>query len=205
MTARPLRVALTGGIATGKSHCLSRFRTLGAATVDADALARDAVEPGSPGLAAVVARFGPGMLRADGELDRPSLARIVFADAAARHDLEAIVHPFVYQALTGWFERLPDSTPAASVGMADVPLLFETGHEGDFDRIIVTSCRPEQQIERAMARDHLPRADAVRRIALQWPTEKKRAGAHFVIDTSGDFARTDAQVDEVWRALTTPS
>src|SRR5947209_5335555 len=119
------RVALTGGIATGKSYCLARFAQLGASTIDADALAREAVTAGSPGLAAVVAAFGSGVLAADGSLDRPALARVVFSDPKARAALEAIIHPEVYRRIRQWFANLPSGT---GVAMADIPLVFETGH-----------------------------------------------------------------------------
>src|SRR5690242_18762590 len=139
----PLRVALTGGIATGKSHCLRAFAALGVATLDADVLARQAVEPGTAGLAAVVARFGRSVLRPDGALDRAALGRIVFDDAAARRDLEAIVHPVVYQAIEEFgktvagkirpalFSERAAQENNAGLIFVDIPLLFETGHEKD--------------------------------------------------------------------------
>jgi len=120
------RAALTGGIATGKSYCLARFAALGAAVVDADQLAREAVAPGTAGLASVVARFGTTYLRADGSLDRPALGRLVFGDRLARADLEAIIHPEVYHRVGAWFANLPAGT---RVAIADIPLLFETGHQ----------------------------------------------------------------------------
>ncbi|MBA3885371.1 MAG: dephospho-CoA kinase, partial [Acidobacteria bacterium] len=116
-----LRVALTGGIGTGKSYCLARFAELGVPVVDADLLAREAVAAGSPGLAEVVARFGPDMLLPDGTLDRQALGRVVFADAGARAQLEAIIHPEVYRRIRVWAATVPPGTPVA---MADVPLLF---------------------------------------------------------------------------------
>jgi len=128
-----LQVALTGGIATGKSYCLGRFAALGIPTIDADRLAREAVAPGSPGLAAVAQRFGAHIVREDGTLDRAALARIVFSDRTARADLEAIVHPDVYRRIREWFAQLLHGTPVA---MADIPLLFETGHEHDFDAVV---------------------------------------------------------------------
>src|SRR4029453_3418036 len=131
-----LQAALTGGIATGKSYCLNRFGTLGVPTIDADPLARLAVAPGSPGLQAVRHRFGTQMVRADGSLDRAALARIVFSDRAAPADLEAIVHPDVYRRIREWFAQLPFGTPVA---IADIPLLFETGHAHDFDAVVVAA------------------------------------------------------------------
>jgi dephospho-CoA kinase len=186
-----VRAALTGGIATGKSYCLSRFAALGAAVIDADLLARDAVSAGSPGLARVVERFGPGVLHGDGHLDRSALARIVFADRVARADLEAIVHPEVYRRVSEWFADLPAGTALA---IADIPLLFETGHQHDYDVVIVCACRPAEQLRRAMQRDALSEADARARIASQWPIEEKVKRAHYVIRTDGPFAETDVLV-----------
>jgi dephospho-CoA kinase len=144
-----LRVALTGGIATGKSYCLAKFASLGVPVVDADKLAREVVAPGSQALAAVAERFGPAIVRADGSLDRAALARIVFSDRAARADLEAIVHPEVYHRIGEWFASMPAKTRLA---IADVPLLFETGHNHDFDRVIVTACSPAEQMRRLVSR-----------------------------------------------------
>jgi dephospho-CoA kinase len=193
-----LRAALTGGIATGKSYCLGRFAALGAPVIDADRLARDAVMPGSPGLAAVVARFGEAILLADGSLDRGALARIVFADRPARADLEAIIHPDVYRRIREWFVNLP---PATRLAIADIPLLFETGHQHEFDRVIVCACPPAEQIRRLMARDGLSEADARIRLAAQWPIEEKVARADYVIHTDGTFADTDLQVKTVLETL----
>ena len=193
-----LRAALTGGIATGKSFCLERFAELGAATIDADTLSRDAVAPGSPGLAEVASRFGAGVLRPDGSLDRAALARIVFADETARAELETIVHPEVYRRITNWSANLPQGT---RVAIADIPLLFETGHEHDFERVIVAACDPDEQIRRVMARDGLTVADARERLAAQWPIEEKARRADYVIRTDGGFAETDAQVRAVFERL----
>jgi dephospho-CoA kinase len=199
-----LRVALTGGIATGKSYCLEQFERLGARTIDADVLARDAVAKDSDGLKAVVRRFGGGVMTPDGDLDREALGRIVFEDPAARHDLEAIIHPVVYGAISRWFEWLDanerSGTHTDTIGIADIPLLFETGHQTDFDAVIVAACRRDQQIERLMARG-LTRTDAEHRLAAQLPIEEKTRGAEFVIDTSGPYPDTDARIKQVWRAL----
>jgi dephospho-CoA kinase len=193
-----LRVALTGGIATGKSYCLARFAAHGAATIDADVLARVAVAPGTPGLAAIVARFGTAVLAADATLDRPALGRIVFGDAKARAALEAIVHPEVYRHIRGWFANLPAPT---RVAIADIPLLFETGHNHDFDEVIVAACDPEEQVRRVRARDGLSDADARSRLAAQWPIEEKVNRASRVIWTDRGFAETDRQVAEAYDTL----
>ena len=202
MAAPVLAAALTGGIATGKSYCLQRFHALGAATIDADSLAREAVRPESPGLAAVVRRFGPAVLQSDGSLNRSALGRIVFANDAARADLEAILHPLVYARIQGWLDDLAHEASTPTIAVADVPLLFETNRAGDFDRVIVVVCTPEQQRDRIMTRDGLTPDEADRRIAAQWTLDQKRRLADFVIDTSGDFADTDRQIDDVWSQLT---
>jgi dephospho-CoA kinase len=193
-----LRVALTGGIATGKSYCLQRFATLGAPTIDADRLARDAVAPGSPGLRAIADRFGAGVLAADGTLDRPALGRVVFADMKARAALEAIVHPEVYRRIREWYANLPAATLLA---IADIPLVFETGHNHDFDAVIVAACAPAEQLRRVMARDGLPESDARARIAAQWPIAEKVARATHVIWTDRGYEETNRQVGDVYTAL----
>ena len=202
MSRRPRRVALTGGIATGKSYCLSRFADLGAPTIDADQLARQVIAPGTAGFDAVVARFGTAILRGDGGLDRDALGRLVFADAAARRDLEAIVHPKVYDAIRDWFERLGASTASPTVAIADIPLVYETGRERDFDVVVVTRCEPDQQLARLMERSGLTEVEAQKRIGSQMPVADKAARADFVIDTSGDFADTNLQIDAVWKQIT---
>ncbi|MGE3345312.1 MAG: dephospho-CoA kinase [Vicinamibacterales bacterium] len=199
----PLRVALTGGIASGKSRCAAVFRAAGVPVIDADSVARDVVAPGSAGLAAIATRFGPSVLAADGSLDRDALGALVFADDAARRDLEAIVHPRVYDAIHTWFQE-----QTAPLAIADIPLLFETGRHGDFDRVVVAACRPEQQLARLMARNGLSEAAARARLAAQWPIGDKVALADFVIDTSGTLDETDARaasvLDELRRGLQQP-
>jgi dephospho-CoA kinase len=164
-------------------------------TIDAEDLARAAVLPGSDALAAIAHRFGPAVLDADGALDRRALGRIVFADADARRALEAIVHPEVYAAMDEWFaartrERFP-------VAIADVPLLYETGHEADFDLVIVASCSPEMQVARVMARDGLSKHEAQSRVESQMPLADKARRADHVIDTSGTMEETDRQIAEL--------
>jgi dephospho-CoA kinase len=196
-----LRVALTGGIATGKSYCLAHFAELGVPVVDADRLAREAVVPGSPGLRAVVERFGSEVLAADGSLDRAALGRIVFDDPRARAALEAIVHPEVYRHIREWFANLPAGT---RVAMADIPLVIETGHNHDFDAVVVAACQPDEQVRRVMARDRLPDRDARARLAAQWPIEEKVKRADHVIWTDNGFAETDRQIRDVYGQLTRP-
>ena len=194
-----LRAALTGGIATGKSYVRVRLASHGIPTLDSDVLARDAVAPGSPGLAAVVERFGADILAADGSLDRRALGAIVFADPQARADLEAIVHPRVREATTAWLGRL--AAGGESVAVVDIPLLYETGRDRDFDRVIVTSCPRSQQVARVVERDGLSPAEAEARIDAQAPTDEKVRRADFVIDTGGTFGDTNRQVDRVVEKL----
>jgi dephospho-CoA kinase len=193
-----LRAALTGGIATGKSFCLSRFAAAGAAVIDADDLAHQAVDPGSDGLNEVVRRFGRGVLLPDGALDRKALGRIVFSDASARADLEAIVHPRVYRQIDQWFADLPSGT---RVALADIPLLFETGHEHDFERVVVCACDPGEQLRRLTARDLLDPEEARARIAAQWPISEKIRRADYVIMTDWTFSETEVQVRKVFEVL----
>jgi dephospho-CoA kinase len=190
-----LRVALTGGIATGKSYVRRRVADAGIPTIDADILAREVVAPGSPGLAAVVARFGTAVVNADGTLDRRALGATVFGDRDARRALEAIIHPAVRQASRTWLEAR--AAEGVGIALADIPLLFETGRDVEFDRIIVTTCPADTQVARIVSRDRLTEPEARARIAAQWPLAEKVRRAHHVIDTSGTFADTDRQVDEV--------
>jgi len=193
------RVALTGGIATGKSYVTHRFAQLGVPTIDADVLARQAVAPGTAGLFAVLDRFGDDMLTSTGELDRHKLATVVFADATARRDLEAIIHPAVRRVTGEWFASLnPDRYPFA---IADIPLLYEVGRQGAFDSVIVVACDPEVQVRRVMARDAVTETEARQRIAAQLPIADKIRRAHYVIRTDGTVEETNRQVREVYEQL----
>ena len=193
------RIALSGGIATGKSHVRALFEELGVPTIDADRLARDAVAKGTPGLDAVTARFGPDVLDASGALDRRKLGAIVFDDAGARRDLEQIVHPSVRAAIDDWFASLDGTSVPFAV--ADIPLLYETGRERDFDRIVVAACEPATQLRRLMARDNLTRDEAERRIAAQMAIGDKIRRADHVVRTDGTFDETRRQVQEIAAAL----
>ena len=194
-----LRIALTGGIATGKSHVRAQFEALGAPTIDSDLLAREAVAPGTPGLRAVVSRFGEAVLDASASLDRRKLGAIIFSDAQARHDLEAIVHPFVRAETDRWFARLEQE--GRPLGIADIPLLYEVGREGDFDAVIVAACDPATQLTRVMARDRVTETEARQRIAAQRPIEEKIRRADYVIRTDGPIEETGQQVEQVYRLL----
>lgn len=187
------RVALTGGIATGKSTILRRLHDLGIPTIDADVLARDVVAPGTRAAEAIRERFGDDVFRA-GELDRRALGEVVFRDPDARLALERIVHPEVYARIAAWFEGLPATVPLA---VADIPLLFETGREGEFDAVVVASCEPAEQVARIVRRDGLSEEDARRRVAAQLPLAEKERRADYVVRTDGPRDATRAQVDRV--------
>ena len=194
-----LKVGLTGGIATGKSYVLGQFRGRGVPCLDADELAHGVTSAGTEATTAIAERFGAGVLAADGSVDRKTLGPIVFADPIARRELEAIVHPGVYRAIAAGiraFERMGDG----ALAVVAVPLLYETGAEKDFDKVVVTRCAPEAQLARLVARG-LTDAAARQRLAAQWPTEKKTSRADFVITTDGSFAETDLQVVRVLENL----
>jgi dephospho-CoA kinase len=184
-------VGLTGGIATGKSTFAALLRARGAPVIDADRLAREAVAPGSPGLAEVVAAFGPGVLGEDGALDRKRMAARVFADPAARGRLEAVVHPRVRAAMQEELARL--AAAGAGIAFYDVPLLFEAGREGDVDLTVVVWAPREVQLARLAARDGLSRAEAEARVAAQLPIDEKAARADVVVSNEGPAAELDAR------------
>jgi dephospho-CoA kinase len=194
-----LRVALTGGIATGKSYVLDQFSRRSVPVIDSDELAHGVTAAGTEATAAIAARFGADILDGDGAVNRAKLGPIVFADPAARKDLEAIVHPAVYRSIAAALRGL-ELTGDYPFTVVDVPLLYETNHAADFDRVVVTSCQPATQIARLVGRG-LSETAAQQRIAAQWPTADKVARADFVIETDGSFAETERRVEEIVRAL----
>jgi len=196
-----LRVGLTGGIGCGKSHVLRRLAARGFATLDLDVAAREVTATASPALAEIAAEFGPRVLGPDGSLDRPALAAIVFADAAARARLNAIVHPRVRAAERRWAEAFAGREGAVLV--TDAALLVEAGAHLRFDRLVVVHCEPGLQLARLRARDGLDEEAARARIAAQMPLAEKRAFAHFEVDTSGSIDDTDREADALASALET--
>ena len=192
-----LRVGLTGGIASGKSAVADELAAHGAVVVDADVLAREVVEPGTPGLAAVVDRFGPEVLTPDGRLDRPQLGRLVFADAAARRDLEQIVHPAV-RARAAELER---AAPTDAVVVHVIPLLVETGQADDFDLCLVVDLDRETQLQRLQQRNDLSRDEAEARLAAQASREERLAVADCVLDNGGSRDDLREAVAALWAEL----
>jgi dephospho-CoA kinase len=189
-------VGLTGGVGAGKSTVAALLAEHGAVIVDADAIAREVVAPGTAGLAAVLARFGDAVRAPDGSLDRPALARIVFADEAARADLNAIVHPLV----SARSAQLMADVPPGSVVVYDVPLLAESARVGEFALVIVVEASLEVRLERLAARG-LPEPEARARIAAQATDEQRRAIADELLHNDGTRAELAAQVDLLWSRL----
>ncbi len=188
-----LRIGLTGGIGSGKSTVAALLAARGAVVVDADRIAREVLEPGTPGLAAVVGAFGPGVLAEDGSLDRAALAAIVFADPEARARLDGIVHPLVRARAR---EVIGQAAPDAVV-VQDVPLLVETGQADAHDLVLVVETDLETRVARLLLRG-LSEDDAHARIAAQATDEQRRAVADVVLDNSGGPEALAEQVDRFW-------
>jgi dephospho-CoA kinase len=191
-------VALTGGIGSGKSTVAAMLVRRGAVLIDADAIAREVVEPGRPALAALVDRFGPQILDGDGRLDRAALARVAFADDAARADLEAITHP----AINDEFSRRLRDAPRDRVVVCDVPLLAESepARGRGYELVLVVEAPEAVRLARLEQRG-VPRADAQRRIAAQVGNAERRKLATHVIDNRGDLDALERQVGGVWADL----
>jgi dephospho-CoA kinase len=186
-------MGLTGGIGSGKSTVSRLMAGRGAVIVDADQIAREVVEPGTPGLAAVVDAFGPRVVAADGTLDRPALAAVVFADPDARRRLDGIVHPLVRRRAG----ELAAAAPAGAVVVHDVPLLVETGQGASYDLVLVVEADPETRVARLVQRG-MTEEDARARIAAQATDDERRAVADVVLDNSGTPEELAARVDRFW-------
>jgi dephospho-CoA kinase len=195
-----LRIGLTGGIGSGKSTVSRLLKQRGAVIVDADAIAREVVAPGTPGLAAVVEAFGDGVVAPDGSLDRPALAAVVFADPDARKRLDAIVHPLVRARAT----EVAAAAPADAVVVNDVPLLVETGQAGSYDLVLVVEADTGTRVRRLVARG-LSEDDARARIASQATDAQRYAVADVVLANGGDRQQLAAQVDRFWTECVAPA
>ena len=193
-------IGLTGGIASGKSTIASRLASHGAVVVDADRIAREIVEPGTPALAQIAERFGGEVIAADGSLDRPALGSIVFGDPEALKALNGITHPAVLAASTARFRAAADADPEAIV-VYDVPLLVESANEYPFDRVVVAHADERTRIDRLVRLRGMDAAEAERRIHSQATDEERLAVADDVIDTGGTLEQTVAQVDALWDEL----
>ncbi|QOD42736.1 dephospho-CoA kinase [Clavibacter zhangzhiyongii] len=193
-------IGLTGGIAAGKTVVADRLAELGAVRIDADRLAREVVEPGTPALAEIARRFGSGVIAADGTLDRPALGAIVFQDPDARRDLEAITHPAVRALSARRMAEAGEADPDAVV-VYDIPLLVESGRVDEFDRIVVVHAPRDERIRRLVELRGMPVEEAERRIASQSSDEDRLAVADDVIDSGVSLASTLAQTDRLWANL----
>jgi dephospho-CoA kinase len=194
-----LRIGLTGGIGSGKSTVSALLASRGAVIVDADRLAREVVERGTPGLAAVVEAFGDRVLAADGSLDRQALAAVVFSDPEARTRLDGIVHPLVRARA----KELAGAAPPDAVVVHDVPLLVETGQAASYDLVVVVEADPATRVERLVRRG-LTAEDARARMAAQASDEERRAVADVVLDNSGTVEELAGQVDRFWAERVAP-
>jgi dephospho-CoA kinase len=194
-----LSVALTGNIASGKSHVLHLFKQWGAATTDADAIVHDLQRKGTPVYRAIVSRFGPEFVAADGDLDRAALRRLVFNDADARRDLERIVHPAVRER-TATLAREARAAGAELI-VHDIPLLFESADPAAFDRVVLVDAPESVRRDRLVRLRGLDPALADQLIAAQIPSPDKRARSDFVIVNDGSLADLEARTREVWTRL----
>lgn len=194
-----LRVALTGNIASGKSSVARVWARLGAPIIDADVLARRAVEPGSPALERIAQAFGPGVLEPGGGLDREAMRAIVFRDEAARRRLEAIVHPEVARLRREEEQRL--EREGARIVVNDIPLLFEVGLEDEFDVVVLVDAPEAVRLERLVRDRGLDPDEALRMIAAQMPAEQKRRRSDIVIENAGTLEELEARAERVWREL----
>jgi dephospho-CoA kinase len=196
-----LRVGLTGGIGSGKSTVSRLLAERGAVVIDSDLLAREVVEPGTPGLAAVVDAFGPEMLTADGRLDRDLLGSVVFADADARTRLNAIVHPLVRAASAERLVGVPDD----AVVVHDIPLLVEAGLADEFDVVVVVAASPAVRLDRLVRLRGMDPAAAQARIDAQATPEERLAVADVVLTNDGTQAELASQVEALWERLARPA
>jgi len=197
-------IGITGGIASGSSLVAGMFRDLGAVIIEADKVAREAVQPGTGVYKKIVEAFGKDVLLPDGSLDRRRLGAIVFKDPAARRRLNVMTHPEIRRRIQSQVEQAAAEQPDAVV-IVDIPLLLDTtGPEAfDLDGVIVVAATPEQQIERLMARDNLTREEAENRLAAQRPVAEKAAEADWVIDNTGTIEETRRQVGILWSEIAT--
>ncbi len=195
-------IGLTGGIASGKSTVARRLAEHGAVHVDADQIAREVVEPGTPALAEIADAFGDGVLNPDGSLNRAALGAIVFSDEGARLRLNGITHPAVLRTSTARFEDAGRTDPDAVV-VYDVPLLVESANAYPFDLIVVAHAAAETRIRRLVELRGMDADEATRRIRSQASDDERLAVADVVIDTDGSLQNTLSQTDELWESLTT--
>jgi len=194
-----LKIAITGGAGSGKSVVARMFQELGAAVLDADEVAHAVVAVGAPAWVELRQAFGPEFFLEDGSLNRPAMARLVFADPEARRRLNAIVHPYVAKEIRERLESLERG--GAKLVLVEVPLLFEAGLQGGYDKVIVVDVDPGEQRQRLQTRDQRSAGEIEGIIAAQMPLKEKAARADYVVDNRGPLGETRAQVEKIWRDL----
>jgi dephospho-CoA kinase len=197
---RNKRIALTGGIATGKTTVANRLRDLGAIILDADQFARQVVKPGTPSHDALRHAIGAQHFGADGTLKRDELRRKMIREPTLREKINAILHPYIGRAMREEWERQKNLDPR-SVIIFDIPLLFEGGLDKGFDIVILAYCTREVQLQRLIGRDRLDPSEAELTLSMQLPIDSKRAHADYIIENSGDLEQTLRQVDSVWEKI----
>ena len=195
-----LRVGLTGGIATGKSTVGQMFVELGCHLIDSDVITHQLYEPGQPMHAAIVEAFGPGVVASNGTIDRKVLGEIVFGDPQARAKLNSLMHPAIVQRQQEWFREIEAIDPDG-IGIVGATLMIEAGTYRNYDKLVVITCSIEEQKRRLRQRSHLSEDQIEARLRSQMPTEEKVKYADYVIDNSGDLAKTRSQVTEVHSQL----
>ncbi len=198
--AIPLLLGVTGGIASGKSTVANMLAKLGAATIDFDQLSRVVVEPDQPAWREIVAYFGQDILLPNRNIDRPKLSRIVFQDPEKRKKLESLVHPPIFAEFVKKLKELA-LNPENKIIQVIIPLLLEANLQNFFHKILLVYIPPEMQIERLMKRDQISREMAQKMLAAQWPIDKKRNYADFLVDNSGSLVETEEQVQKIWETL----
>ena len=196
---RPLRVGLTGGIASGKSTVAEMLRQLGAVVIDTDQIAREVVQPGSPALQSLRERYGESILDDDGSLRREQLGEIVFASPAEKKWLEQLLHPLIKARADELAQQA--SEQGAAVVVFDVPLLLESGWDKNVDQVWVVHVPPAVQRQRLTLRDGFSESAVSARLAAQWPIDKKAQQADLVIDNAGTLDQTRRQVERAWQAV----
>jgi dephospho-CoA kinase len=195
-----IKVGLTGSIAVGKSLVCSFLKKGGCYVLDADVLAREVVEKGTPGLRRIIEEFGSGVLDAEGNLDRKVLGSIVFSDSVKRAKLNSIVHPLVIERQNQWFDEISKKDPAA-IAVVEAALMIESGGWRRFDKLVVVWCKDEIQIERLMKRDKISRQQAQLKINSQLSQTEKRKFADYEIDTSDGIESVERQCNKLLKEL----
>jgi dephospho-CoA kinase len=194
------KIALTGGISTGKTTVANKFRDLGAVILDADEYARKAVEPGTASFGALRELIGPEYFNPDGTLRRRELRRKIIQEPALRQKIEAVLHPYIMRAMREEWTRLQKLDPGAVI-IFDIPLLFEKGFEKDFDIVILVYSTPEMQVQRLINRDGVLRAEAEHTLDMQLPIDSKRISSDYIIENCGDLEQTMRQVEQLWAKI----